>query len=59
MRTPIQITVATGAGGSYGEPDVLYALCDDGTLWCHYLVPDEHAKGWRPIATIPQDEEVE
>lgn len=38
-----------------GAPDLLYALCDDATLWC-----GTHLAGnisWRRLNSPPQDQE--
>lgn len=37
----------------YIAPDILYALCDDGTVWFMESVD----KGWHKISDIPQGEE--
>jgi hypothetical protein len=53
MRKPIQIAIS-------GEPTptTMFALCDDGTIWSHWMQgrTEEH-RAWQRIHLIPQDEE--
>lgn len=53
MRKAIQVAVAVHEGkGSHNYPDMLYALCDDGTIWyCSCLATGEQ---WRRVSDIPQ-----
>ena len=52
-RKIIQITATAVAG----EADILYALCDDGTLW--WTEPRWVGKDdvWRKVRDIPQEDE--
>ena len=49
-RKVVQIAVAPAAlSGS----DILYALADDGTMWC--TAPQVASDNWRRIKDIPND----
>jgi hypothetical protein len=52
MRKPIGITVSTGEGGS---ADILYAICDDGSIWRRYMALYQETK-WDRVEDIPQDD---
>jgi hypothetical protein len=42
------IQVAIDASGT---PAVIYALCDDGTLWCRF---DLEGRQWLQVEDVPQ-----
>jgi hypothetical protein len=53
MRKPINIAVRPGGDNYY---DLIYAVCDDGTVWRKYM--DAHKDyEWERISNIPQDGE--
>jgi hypothetical protein len=50
MRKPVQITV--GSSDEFG--DVLYSLCNDGSLWMINVHRPNEAEGkWKEIEPIP------
>jgi hypothetical protein len=50
MRKPIQIAVSNEANTG----DVLYALCDDGTIWA-LQVEARFGQDWKTVRAIPQE----
>jgi hypothetical protein len=56
MRKAVQIAVIDGPGAL---TEVLYALCDDGTIWRTLAGPGAKAKGakhqWQPVEEIPSE----
>jgi hypothetical protein len=48
MRKVIQVAAVT----PQQSPDVLYALCDDGTVWEREMCRE--SSGWRQIEPVPQ-----
>lgn len=49
-RYPIQLVT----GGQYDSNDILYALCNDGTIWKSYF-----GNSWIRLTDIPQPEDTE
>lgn len=49
MRKVIQL-VALG-GNEHTETDILYALCNDGSIW---FKSDPTGAGWENIESVPQ-----
>ena len=49
----IQITALMGPGDT-SNTVVLYALCDDSTVW--YLCPDDNRPKWREIHSIEDED---
>jgi hypothetical protein len=47
----IQIAVGSGTGGTAATPDVLFALCDDGTVW--RLSLKLHQAVWYLLPPLP------
>jgi hypothetical protein len=52
MRTPIQLA----ATATPGEPDCIFVLCNDGSIWEYYNraigTPEQN---WRRLPDVPQD----
>jgi hypothetical protein len=48
-RKIVQITSAGEDGAS-----LLFALCDDGTLWCGQWDSDAYAWFWSSVSDVPQ-----
>ncbi len=57
MRVIKQI-VATAFPGEHGGPDiaVLFALCDDGSMWRLWDATEDDSKRWKRIEDIPQED---
>ena len=47
----IQIAVGSGSSGTTATPDVLFALCDDGTVW--RLSLKLHQAVWYLLPSLP------
>jgi hypothetical protein len=56
--TPRKITqiVTSAAGTQYSTLRILYALCDDGSVWEHARNSDRQSY-WMRLANIPQGDE--
>lgn len=52
-RKIIQISATKGAYEDYDEDNV-FALCDDGTLWCLWRSSEENEGKWYALPPIPQ-----
>lgn len=52
MRKPIQIAVTTTP--AWGGSDVIYALCDDGSLWLMTFEGPPEDCAWERLRDIPQ-----
>jgi hypothetical protein len=53
MRKPKLITVSTGTDGT---ADILYALCDDGSIWRRPMSGAYKEEKWERVDDIPQDD---
>lgn len=53
MRKVVQISVIP-LGSDYMNDEVIYALCDDGTMWFTSVTSDDYK--WTKINSIPQDD---
>ena len=51
---PVQRQVVQIAAASGQNVDVLYALCDDGSVWA--IAPLKVETPWRRLLDIPQDQ---
>lgn len=51
-RKPIQLAYASGDDNFYPR---VYALCDDGSIWCLPLKPSG-GDTWQAVKSIPQGE---
>jgi hypothetical protein len=49
VRKPIQIAVSPEA--TENQIGLVYALCDDGTIW---FIPEKSGAEWQPLPPIPQ-----
>ncbi|HMV01681.1 MAG TPA: hypothetical protein PLJ37_01005 [Chitinophagales bacterium] len=53
MRKPIHISVIP-LGSNYINDEVIYALCDDGTIW-YTSITGTVDYSWTKVNPIPQD----
>jgi len=53
MRKPVQIATVS-LNSDYSDSDIIYALCDDGTIWFTAVKSGDYV--WSKVNPIPQDD---